>query len=169
MLELGVPITLTAHGRSMYPTYTSPQKLIVQNKEYDLGDTVLAYSETLLYRVHRIVKKEPIGLRLKGDGSIVLDECLSHNNILGVVVGVYYHGMRLMYNRNTFFYFLSRHISRISLLRCKTPYVQIQTHVLKRILYAILNRILDIALYSMKHILILLCTRRADKGVGIAS
>lgn len=88
-LQAGNTIRVNAEGNSMFPFYNCEIELLIQAISPRLGYCVLAVSETLGCRVHRIIEIDTNGLyRLKGDSLISHEtEVVGEENIIGIVVG----------------------------------------------------------------------------------
>lgn len=105
-LQTGNTFRITAKGTSMLPFYKSEVELLIKAIPLQIGYCVLAVSETLGCRVHRIIGLDSNGYYcLKGDGLLRCEtEVIDEKNVIGVVVGFYKKGQLYKYKTGKYSY-----------------------------------------------------------------
>ena len=90
-LEQGNTLRIMANGNSMYPFFGNQADLLIGSTSLICGCCILAFSDIVGCRVHRIIEEEENGLFvLKGDAIGARERTrITTDNIVGVVIGFY--------------------------------------------------------------------------------
>lgn len=115
ILRMGHICKVHAIGLSMFPTYKADCDFFIRASVPRKGDIVLASTENLGRRIHRVIRDYDSTYLLKGDGLAFCErELISSDKVIGIVVGYSNNGKDAYYSTNKTYYFFSSIISTVS-------------------------------------------------------